>query len=93
MTKQELIDKLMTKTKAHITRIDTERILRGFVEEVTNAVAAGETVQIPMLGTFKAKERAARNARNPKTGETINVPAKKAPVFKPSNAFKDSVNK
>ena len=93
MNRQELVEKLMTKTKTAITKADAERIVAGFMDEVKNAVAAGESVQLVGFGTFEARERAARNARNPKTGEAIKIAAKKAPVFKPGKAFKDAVNK
>ena len=93
MNKQELISKLMTKTKATITHADAERIVDGFMDEVKAAVAAGETVSLVGFGTFGAKERAARTARNPQTGGTIQIAAKKAPFFKAGKAFKDAVNK
>ena len=93
MNRMELVEKLITKVKTHITKADAERIVAGCMDEVKNAVAAGESVQLVGFGTFEARERAARNARNPKTGETIKIAAKKAPVFKAGKAFKDAVNK
>ena len=93
MNKQELISKLMTKTKATITHADAERIVDGFMSEVKAAVAAGDSVQLVGFGTFGTKERSARTARNPQTGETIQIAAKKVPFFKPGKAFKDEVNK
>lgn len=93
MNKQELIEKLMNKTKTPISKADAERIVAGFMEEVKAAVAAGESVQLVGFGTFEARKRAAREARNPKTGETLKVAAKKVPAFKPGKAFKDAVNK
>ena len=93
MNKQELIEKLMAKTKATITHADAERIVVGFMDEVKAAVAAGDSVQLVVFGTFEARERAARDARNPMTGETIKVGAKRVPAFKPGKAFKDAVNK
>ena len=92
MNRMELVEKLMAKTKAPISKADAERIVAGFMEEVKNAVAAGETVQLVGFGTFEARSRAAREARNPKTGETLKVAAKKVPAFKPGKAFKDAVN-
>lgn len=93
MNRQELIEKLSTKTRATLTHADVERLVNGFIEEVKNAVAAGDTVQLVGFGTFETRERAARDARNPKTGETIKIAAKKVPAFKPGKAFKDAVNK
>ena len=93
MNRIELVEKLMTQTKTAISKADAERIVAGFMEEVKNAVAAGESVQLVGFGTFEARERAAREARNPQTGETIKIAAKKVPAFKPGKAFKDAVNK
>ena len=93
MNKIELIEKLMTKTKQPVTRADMERIVVGFMDEVKTAVAAGDIVQLVGFGTFEARERAARTARNPQTGAALQIPAKKAPAFKPGKAFKEIVNK
>ena len=92
MNKQELIEKLMDKPKAEITHADMERIVKGFMDEIKAAVAAGDSVQLVGFGTFEARERAARTARNPQTGETLHIPAKKTPAFKAGRAFKDAVN-
>ena len=93
MNKQELIEKIMTKPKAELTHKDAERIVNGVFEEIKAAVAAGDSVQLVGFGTFTARERAARTARNPQTGGTLTIPAKKAPAFKAGKAFKDIVNK
>ena len=93
MNKQELINVLATKTKAAITHADAERIVNGFMDTVKETVAKGESVQLVGFGTFDARERAARTARNPQTGEALTIAAKKAPVFKAGKAFKDAVNK
>lgn len=93
MNRIELVEKLMTKVKTPISKADTERIVAGFIDEVKAAVAAGESVQLVGFGTFEARSRAAREARNPKTGETLKIAAKKVPAFKPGKAFKDAVNK
>lgn len=91
MNRMELVEKLMTKTKSTITKADAERIVAGFMEEVKAAVAAGESVQLVGFGTFEARERAAREARNPKTGETLHIAAKRVPAFKAGKAFKDAL--
>lgn len=93
MNKEQLIEKLMTKTKAELTHADMERIVKGAMDEIKAAVAAGDSVQLVGFGTFEARERSARTARNPQTGEVLQIPAKKAPVFKAGKAFKDAVNK
>ena len=93
MNKQELIEKLSTKTKATLSHADLERLVKGFMEEIRNAVAAGDTVQLIGLGTFKARNRNAKKTRNPKTGEIMDIPARKSPVFKAGSAFKKAINK
>ena len=93
MTRENLVMKLMEKTKNPVSHADMERIVKGFMEEIINAVANGETVSLIGLGTFEARERAARTGHNPKTGESITIPAKKVPAFKPGTAFKAAVNK
>lgn len=92
MNKQELIEKLMTKTKQPVSHADMERILNGVMDEIKTAVAANDSVQLVGFGTFFTRDRAARTARNPQTGESMQVPAKRAPAFKPGRAFKDIVN-
>ena len=59
----------------------------------TDALANGEKIQLIGFGTFEVRERAAKDSKNPRTGETIHVPAKKAPAFKAGKALKDAVNK
>lgn len=93
MNKQELISKLMEKTKNPVTHADMERIVNGVFEEIKDAVAAGEIVSFVGFGSFFSRDRAARTARNPQTGETLQIAAKKAPGFKAGRAFKDAVNK
>lgn len=93
MNKQELIEKINSRVKNPMSHADAERFVNAFVDTVKETVAAGEAVQLVGFGTFDTRERAARNARNPQTGETIKIAAKKAPVFKAGKAFKDIVNK
>lgn len=92
MNKQELIEKLITKTKQPVSHADMERIVNGMMDEIKTAVAANDSVQLVSFGTFFTRDRAARTARNPQTGESMQVPAKRAPAFKPGRAFKDIVN-
>ena len=90
MNKSELIVALAQK--AELSKKDAEKALSAFVEVVTEAMKAGEKVQLVGFGTFESKERPARVARNPRTGEEIQIEASKAPVFKAGKALKDSVN-
>ena len=89
MNKTELIAKLAEKG---MSKKDAEKALNAFVEVVTDALKAGEKVQIVGFGNFDVKERAAREARNPRTGEKVSIGASKAPHFKAGKALKDAVN-
>lgn len=93
MNREQLVMKLMDKTKTPVSHADMERIVKGFMEEIIDAVSNGETVSLIGLGTFELRERAARTGHNPQTGEAIAIPAKKVPAFKPGTAFKVAVNK
>ena len=90
MNKTELIAALAEKTGSR--KQDAEKALNAFVDVVTEALAEGNRVQIVGFGSFEVKERPARVARNPRTGEEITIEASKAPVFKAGKALKDSVN-
>ena len=89
MNKSELIVALAQK--AELSKKDAEKALSAFVEVVTEAMKAGEKVQLVGFGTFESKERPARVARNPRTGEEIEIEASKAPVFKAGKALKDGL--
>ena len=90
MNKTELIAALAAKTE--LSKKDAEKALNAVVETVTEALKAGEKVALVGFGTFEAKERPARVARNPRTGEEIEVKASKTPAFKAGKALKDAVN-
>lgn len=90
MNKTDLIAKVSEKTE--ITKKDVERMLNATLETVQEEVQAGEQIQIIGFGTMKAVDKKATTARNPKTGETIKVPAKRVPKFVPGAAFKELVN-
>ena len=91
MTKQEMIDKIAAKTGE--TKKATDDTVKAFVEVVTEALVAGDKVQLVGFGTFEVRERAARTGKNPQTGEALEIPASKAPAFKAGKALKDAVNK
>ena len=63
------------------------------IEAIADCLASGDKVQLVGFGAFEVKSRAARIGRNPKTKETIQIPASKVPVFKPGKALKDAVSK
>lgn len=89
MTKAELIS--LVAEASGTTAKDVESVLDSFRDIVQEHVRSGEEVSYPGLGKFSRTERKARVARNPQTGEQINVPASSAPKFTPSSAFKNVV--
>ena len=78
--------------KACLTKKDAEKAVNALLESVQQALVEGDKVQMIGFGTFEVKERAARTGRNPRTNETIEIPASKNPVFKAGKALKDAVN-
>ncbi len=90
MNKTELIDSIAKN--AGLSKKDAEAALQATIESIESALAAGEKVTLVGFGTFEVKERAAREGRNPATGETIKIKASKAPAFKAGKEFKEKVN-
>ena len=90
MNKNELIT-TMSK-KSNMSKVDTEKALKAFIDTVTEELKNGGKVQLVGFGTFEVVERAERQGRNPKTGETITIAASKSPKFKAGKALKDIVN-
>ena len=91
MNKAELTAAIVKKTG--FTKKDAEKALGTVTEVIAEALAAGEKVQVVGFGSFEVCNRPARVARNPRTGEQIEIAASKAPAFKAGKALKDSVNK
>ena len=92
MNKSELIAAIAEKTE--LTKKDSERALNAFVASVTEALSAGDKVQLIGFGTFEVRERKAREGTNPRNPEeVIKIPATKAPAFKAGKALKEAVNK
>lgn len=90
MNKSELINAVAKA--AELTRKDADKAVNAFVDVIVDAMKKGEKVQIVGFGGFESKERAARTARNPRTGEEIEIPASKAVSFKAGKALKDEIN-
>lgn len=90
MNKSELVDYVAEATGA--TKKDSKVIIDAVFEGVKSGLVEDGKVQLVGFGTFEAKEQAARTARNPQTGEPIEVPAKTVPKFRPSSALKDAVD-
>ena len=91
MNKSELCAALANKTE--MSKKDADKFVNAFVDVVSETLAAGDKVQVIGFGSFEVKSRAARTARNPRTGEEIQIEASKSPVFKAGKALKDVVNK
>ncbi len=89
MKKLELVAKIAEKT--NLTKKDAEIALKAITDAITEALIAGEKVALTGFGTFETRDRAAREGRNPRTGETIQIPAQKTPAFKAGKALKDAV--
>ena len=91
MNKAELITSMAEKSQ--LTKKDAETALKAFIDSVQEALENGDKVQLIGFGTFETRERAAREGRNPRTKETITIPASTVPVFKAGKEFEDRVNK
>ena len=91
MNKTELIAAVAKETE--LKKVDAEKAVNATLKAIQVQLKAGDKVQLIGFGTFEAKKRPARTARNPRTGAEIKVPASKAPTFKASKVFKDELNK
>ncbi|MGN0159500.1 MAG: HU family DNA-binding protein [Brotaphodocola sp.] len=90
MNKTELV--AAVAEQSNLSRKDAEAAVKAFIDVITNELKNGEKVQLVGFGTFEVSERAAREGRNPKTGETMEIAACKTPKFKAGKALKDMVN-
>ena len=91
MNKAELIN--AAAEKAGLSKKDTEAVITATLDAITAALKEGDKVQLVGFGSFEVKKRAARIGRNPKTKESIEIPASVVPVFKAGKALKDAVAK
>lgn len=90
MNKTELVAAIAEKTE--LSKKDSEKALKAFIDVVSEELKKGEKIQLVGFGTFEVAERAAREGRNPKTGESMKIEACKTPKFKAGKALKDLVN-
>lgn len=90
MNRTELVAAMAEKTQ--LSKKDADLALKAFIDVVSEEMQKGEKVQLVGFGTFEVSERAAREGRNPQTGETMTLAACKAPKFKAGKALKDAVN-
>ena len=91
MTKADIVDKVAVGTG--LTKLETEAIIEGFFKTVIESLTEGKGIEIRGFGSYKVKKKNARHARNPKTGEQVQVPEHYVPTFKFSKDFKLLVNK
>ena len=89
MNKQGLAEAVHAKLGG--TKTQAEEVVDLIIDSIINSLKKGDDVSIAGLGIFAVKERAARTARNPRTGESVNVPAMKVPKFRAAKAFKEAV--
>src|ERR1039457_3693631 len=90
MTKADLIEEV--SRLAELTRKDSEGIVDTIFDSVVRSLRVGDKIAIRGFGSFRTRQRKPRVGRNPKTGDRVEVPAKKIPFFKPSKELKDMVN-
>ena len=91
MTKAELITSIAKN--AGLTKAQSEKAVNAFQESVTSCLSGGDSIVIPGFGSFTVSQRAARQGRNPQTGQVIQIPASNVAKFRPGKALKEAVNK
>ncbi|WP_341530208.1 HU family DNA-binding protein [Nostoc sp. UHCC 0302] len=89
MNKGELVDAVAAK--ANVTKKQADEIISAFLSVVTEVVANGEKITLVGFGSFERRERSEREGRNPKTQETMTIPATRVPAFSPGKLFKEKV--
>lgn len=90
MNKKELVDAVAGKTDS--SKASTERALSALIDVISDTLSKGDSLTLPGFGTFEVRERAARNGRNPQTGEELKIGASRIPAFKAGAALKAAVN-
>ena len=91
MTKSELVDRIV-EANGVLTRKESELVVNIVLDSMGDALKKGEKVEIRGFGSFTVRERGAREARNPKSGEIVNIPAKKTPFFKTGKELRERVD-
>lgn len=93
MTKADLVEQVAEAIGPGVTKKDCALVVDGFLNAIKLALASGENIEIRGFGTFKVRKRKTRMARNPRTGDPVEVPARLVPVFKPSKHLRAKVEK
>ena len=91
MTKADLIDEV--SKFSNLTKKETETIVNTIFDNITDALAKGDKVELRGFGSFRIRHRNSRKGRNPKTGDRVDVPSKHVPYFKPGKELKDLINR
>jgi len=91
MTKADLVEQVAEAIGPGITKKDCALVVDGLLNAIKNALAEQQNIEIRGFGTFKVRKRKARMARNPRTGESVEVPARVVPIFKPSKDLRTQV--
>jgi integration host factor subunit beta len=90
MTKADLVEDVAKA--AELTKKDAERLVEIVFESIIETLNKGEKIELRGFGSFRVRERGARRGRNPKTGDPVNIPAKRVPYFKPGKELKELIN-
>lgn len=91
MTKADLVEQVATAIGPGITKKDCALVVDGLLNAIKNAMAEHQNIEIRGFGTFKVRRRKSRMARNPRTGDPVEVPARAVPIFKPSKDLRSQV--
>ncbi len=89
ITRADLVDQVASQ--ANLTRIQADECIRTVLDAIVDSLHRGEKVELRGFGSFRIRERGSRLGRNPKTGESVKVPAKRIPYFKPGKELKESL--
>lgn len=90
MTKADLVEDVAHASE--LTKKDAERLVEIVFESIIETLNHGEKIELRGFGSFRVRERGARRGRNPKTGDPVNIPAKRVPYFKPGKELKELIN-
>ena len=90
MTKADLVEKVAHE--AEMTKKDAEQLVEIIFDSIVGSLNKGEKIELRGFGSFRVRERDARKGRNPKTGEPVNIPAKRVAYFKPGKELKELIN-
>ena len=91
MTKADLVEQVANE--AEMTKKDAEQLVEIIFDSIVGALNKGEKIELRGFGSFRVRQRDSRKGRNPKTGEAVNIPAKKVAYFKPGKELKEVINK